>query len=195
MNYISEYGFTLEKSEDDAGFDIRTPHPIYLPPRFETKIHTGLRIDASSLDEPHFILAVPRSSAGCKKNIKLKNTVGIIDPSYRGDDDEIVIWIKRYENSRGQVIGFKEGDPGQIPTEFITNSGETVEVDRLKHSWHYSKGVWFITTTVMPPDNLLYGVGDRFAQLLFIPFSSPQAKMVDTLEQESRGGFGSTGDN
>ena len=46
-----------------------------------------------------------------------------------------------------------------------------------------------------PADNLVFKAGERFAQLLFIPYESPMIKLVDKtdLKPYSRGGIGSTG--
>lgn len=54
---------------------------VVVPVGGTVKITTGL---ACQLPEGHFMIIAPRSSVGVKKGLMLKNTVGIIDESYRG---------------------------------------------------------------------------------------------------------------
>lgn len=194
MEYASRYGFELIKNEDDAGYDIRTPFPIFLEPGFEAVIHTGLRLDATTLEEPHFMMIVPRSSAGTKNDLIIQNTVGIIDPSYNGNDDEIIVAIRRRQMAKGVVLGFeKEGEKGvfrydgkrkkrkQFQSEVVNGSGWKFVYESYLE--HYGRR-----------DSMIYRPGERFCQLLFLPFASPNLELVNKLSAKNRGGFGSTGD-
>jgi len=40
---------------------------------------------AAAVPEGHVALLLPRSGAGAKKGVSLNNTVGVIDPDYRGE--------------------------------------------------------------------------------------------------------------
>lgn len=81
-----------------VGFDLRTDLfdeetqltvlKTVLLPNQQAKIHTGIAVE---IPENHFMMIFPRSSMGVKKNLILKNTVGIIDSSYRG---EILLFVK-----------------------------------------------------------------------------------------------------
>ena len=46
-----------------------------------------------------------------------------------------------------------------------------------------------------PANNLVFKQGERFAQLLFVPYEAPMIKVVEKAELKpfSRGGIGSTG--
>lgn len=59
-----------------AGYDFFAPCDIYLSPKEDIKIPTGIRVQ---LDEDKFLACFPRSGLGFKYRIALNNTVGIID--------------------------------------------------------------------------------------------------------------------
>ena len=62
------------------------------------KINTGIKVE---IPEGHYMQILPRSSMGVKKDLILKNTVGIIDSKYRG---EILLFIKNIGNEPVEII-------------------------------------------------------------------------------------------
>lgn len=79
----------LEKSADDAGFDLRlNSENSELLLRFEAKrLRTGIRLEMPSNVAA---LVLPRSSQA-ERGLTIVNSPGLIDPSYRG---EILIAVK-----------------------------------------------------------------------------------------------------
>lgn len=86
-------------TEGSAGADLRAylydesvPNEkvskIIIQPNQEVKIHTGL---AFQLPKGTAMLLLPRSSMGIKKNLILKNTIGLLDCDYTG---ECLIFLK-----------------------------------------------------------------------------------------------------
>lgn len=65
---------------------------IVIQPNSEYKIDTGL---AFQIPQGYYMEIVPRSSMGIKKNLMFKNTVGIIDSSYRG---QVLMFVKNIGN-------------------------------------------------------------------------------------------------
>lgn len=61
---------------------------IVIQPNQEIKIHTGL---CFQLPKGTAMLLLPRSSMGIKKNLVLKNTIGLLDCDYTG---ECLIFVK-----------------------------------------------------------------------------------------------------
>ena len=59
-----------------AGYDFFAPCDIFLSPKEDIKIPTGIRVQ---LDEDKLLACFPRSGLGFKYRIALNNTVGIID--------------------------------------------------------------------------------------------------------------------
>lgn len=73
-------------SEGNAGIDLRVltndGQPVTLLPNATRKFYTGIKMD---IPEGYYIEVVVRSSAGIKKNLRLMNTLGILDPSWKGE--------------------------------------------------------------------------------------------------------------
>ncbi len=191
IEYASEHGYELQKAEGSAGYDIRTPVDIYLPPGSEMCVHTGLRIRINSQPgEPFFTLLVPRSSAGVKKDLVIKNTVGVIDPGYCGDDDEILVFLRRRPRAQGELVGYIP-DNWTLEDHFVGLDGDVREFERLSHTVQGNK--YIFEGARRSSGNLLYNAGERFAQILFLPYGSVDPIIVDSLADINRGGFGSTG--
>ena len=76
-----------EISEGNAGIDLRVltknnePSVTLRPGEFYT-FNTGIKMN---IPEGYYIEVVPRSSTGIKRNLRIKNTVGILDSSWKGE--------------------------------------------------------------------------------------------------------------
>lgn len=204
-----------------AGLDIRTPEPIWLPHNMKTTVDTGLVIDTRDIDGPAWVLAAPRSSTGIKMAVSLQNTIGVIDPDYCGPDDQIKVFLKR-DRCMAEVVDHIELNKG-FSKRFKVDRMEAHRVKNdLFLNWCAEQGVnrynyeaemcydseqdtyyVFIGRHRDEPDfkpnpsdeNLLYRPGDRFCQLIFLPFYSEAVEQIgkDQLQEWSRGGIGSTG--
>lgn len=76
------------QSEHAVGFDIPLVQDELIPYGSSALVRTGWVIKTP----PNLMLAlVPRSSTHKKYGIKLANTIGIIDPDYCGETDEILL--------------------------------------------------------------------------------------------------------
>ena len=71
---------------------------IILQPNQEAKIHTGLSFQ---LPKGTAMLLLPRSSMGIKKDLVLKNTVGLLDCDYTG---ECLIFLKNVGEKPVEII-------------------------------------------------------------------------------------------
>lgn len=75
-----------------AGYDFFSPVYTVIPPQGSIKIPTGIK---SYMFGDEVLMIYPRSSLGFKTNIRLSNTVGIVDSDYyNNEDNEGHIWIK-----------------------------------------------------------------------------------------------------
>lgn len=149
----------------DAGMDL-TAIKKYFDIHGNVVYHTGLAIE---IPEGYVGLLFPRSSV-CKVDLSLSNSVGVIDSNYRG---EIIVKFK--------------------PTPIFEVVDDTeFEEDKFKE---YER--------VMIPEgadniglfNVQYGIGERIAQLIIMPYPKVEFEEVEELTQTERGngGFGSTG--
>lgn len=86
----------------DAGADLKLKEDVFLLPNRKMRVGTGVKVEIP----PGYVgLVVPRSSSG-KLDIRLANTVGVIDSGYRG---EIMVFLKYtgddiYEGEAGDRI-------------------------------------------------------------------------------------------
>lgn len=88
-----------------AGYDFISPVSFTLKPGESIVIPTGLRCQ---IDDGWFLMCMPRSGLGFKFEVKLANTVGVIDSDYYNADNEGHIMIKLSNPSKEMCI--KGGD-------------------------------------------------------------------------------------
>lgn len=72
----------------DAAFDIRADESVTVHPHQSAVIHTGL---ATEIPEGYWMAIFARSGLACKQGIRLCNSVGVVDASYR---DEIMVALR-----------------------------------------------------------------------------------------------------
>ena len=81
------FRFVAKESETESGLDLVTPQTITVPGNaIGFKIKLGLKCEPSFEDNVvRGFYLYPRSSMGSKTPLRLSNSVGIIDSSYRGE--------------------------------------------------------------------------------------------------------------
>ena len=147
-----------------AGFDLLTTEDIYfdrIKPLKSFLIPLGLVI---KIPEGYYAEIVPRSSTYKKYGLVQSNSVGIIDESYCGEEDQLfwsAIKLRHVSSS-----------------EFMQWKYRSIEEDME----------WFPNTR--KPDIVK---GTRLCQLLLKPVVRFNAQSFNP-SSKSRGGFGSTGD-
>ena len=82
-----------------AGYDFYMPYSVVIGQNESRIIYTGIRC---KLEEGYVLQLYPRSSIGIKRNLNLKNTVGIVDSDYYNADNEGHIMVAL--RSTGPVI-------------------------------------------------------------------------------------------
>ena len=116
-------------SKGNAGIDLRVltedGKPVTLLPNETRKFKTGIKM---GIPDGYYIEVVVRSSTGIRKNLRLMNTVGILDPSWKG---ETIVALHNFgttpttiENNERvcQMIIHKIEDVSIIETEDIGTS-------------------------------------------------------------------------
>ena len=103
------YTITFTNSKNystDSGFDIYCPQNLIIPPHaIGYKIDLGIKtkfIDSQKNNVGYMML--PRSSMGSKTPLRLSNSIGIIDASYRGN------LIACVDNVSSQTYTINKGD-------------------------------------------------------------------------------------
>ena len=118
------------KTKYSAGYDISTPFNITLKSKECTKIPTLLKV---SMNNNEVVLIDVRSSLGFKHNVRLVNTIGIIDADYYNNkENEGHIFIKLY-NPNDYDIELKAGDriAQAIFINFLTTDNDNAIGNRV----------------------------------------------------------------
>ena len=99
---------------------------VVIQPNQELKIHTGL---ALQLPAGTALLLLPRSSMGIKKNLILKNTIGLIDTDYRG---ECLIFVKNIGDAPVEIENGERIVQGLLVPYFKHTFTEVDELDETE---------------------------------------------------------------
>lgn len=83
-NLTSYYSTYKKKYDTDSGIDLIVPERIICPTHETTSIHLGVCCEQESTSTPSGFYMYPRSSLS-NTPLRLANSVGIIDYSYRGE--------------------------------------------------------------------------------------------------------------
>lgn len=105
--YYENLSMPKRGSKHSAGYDISVPWDIDLPARGTTKIPTLLKV---CMEDDEVVLIDVRSSLGFKHNVRLCNTIPVIDADYyNNESNEGHIVLKLY-NPNDYDITFNEGE-------------------------------------------------------------------------------------
>ena len=103
VKHIAKHNEKLDDFYGDSGFDLLNPSAInFNQPSYSNKYPLGVKLalshcalerartqDGDDINllrvQPQAFMLLPRSSTGVKKNIRLSNSVGVIDAGYRGE--------------------------------------------------------------------------------------------------------------
>lgn len=147
--------------EGDAGVDLVATEDVTLMPGEWVKIGSGLRC---AIPRGFVGIVVPRSGLGCK-GLVLKNTICVIDSTYRG---EIKLPLLNNNHKTGRLV-----------VRVILTALGKVCTDRK----------------IEPEGTIHVRKGDRVAQMLIMPVAEATFLQASSLDDTERGegSFGSTG--
>lgn len=197
IKFYSKFGeefYPVRSNDSDFGIDLRTPVDIYLPPGCEMEIDTGITIVKEGSDVKFGYIIVPKSSAVKYGGIRLKNTMGVVDESYIGPNDTIIVHIQRPEEHFRFHSVLKED------ATLAEQAAFDAEIFKLEEN-HETKfcvvnGNRYVYVKKID-NNLLFKAGDKFCQMLLLEqpyFDFTCSTEVEELQDnKNRGGHGSTG--
>lgn len=132
----------LSNYDSDTGFDIYCPFSVDIPPKsISFKLPLGIKtcaeqiiLDNNNLYKiPSSFELWPRSSTGSKTPLRLSNSIGLVDPQYRGEIMAIIdnLSNETYNINRGDRL-FQLVAPGHIPivSQSLTIDEELSKTDR-----------------------------------------------------------------
>lgn len=189
-----------------AGFDLYLPEesgPLMLPYNSRRRIDTGVVFE---VPQKSWVLIAPRSSWSTL-NIRLSNTIGVVDPTYSGPDDHLLVDITRGPRLKsfvGIVPDERLLEPPHFKAWFTQqpkNKEETYSVEDLNNRKLVLQKDSFGGVHVFIEDEEVYELykpGQRFVQVVFLPFED--VELLDTIAEEwgileNRGGYGSSGNS
>jgi dUTPase len=189
-------GYTpAQAPEGSVGYDLYAPYDIYLPHGCRKMVDTGVVVQTP---DELFMLFVPRSSTGTKvaKSVRIANTIGIIDPKYRGQNDTLKVSFER-ESKKQEYVGTLNFEPSTVNGSVMAQARAEfgVSTDTTLTSIHRVAENRYDVYTYQEEPMLIFKEGDRFAQVIFLPYSRPYLveSVLEDFTVDSRGGFGSSG--
>lgn len=103
---LSEIALPRRATSGSAGYDFVSTADICLKPGESIVIPTGIRC---MMDPGWVLMLFPRSSLGFKHNVRLSNTVGIIDSDYYHAANEGHIMVKLF-NAGDHDVSLAKGE-------------------------------------------------------------------------------------
>lgn len=110
-----------------AGYDFYLPIPAMFSTT-ATLVPTGIRWVCDETDSNQVLLIVPRSSLGTKFNLRLTNTVGVIDADYANSDNEGHIFASIVANDGTNIVANERFIQGIIVN--YNTIGDTISTER-----------------------------------------------------------------
>lgn len=125
----SKHQLPKRGSKNSAGYDFFSPVNEIVPAHGTVKIPTGIKV---CMNEDEVLMIYPRSSIGFKTNIRLSNTVGVIDSDYYNNtDNEGHMWIKFYNPTDKEYNIFIGDKIAQgIFTKFLITDDDNANQER-----------------------------------------------------------------
>lgn len=84
-----------------AGYDFYLPRTVVVPPKKTVIVPSGIR---AAMEKDEFLALYIRSSLGIKKNLRLSNSVGIVDSDYFFAENEGHIQIAIHNDGDNHAI-------------------------------------------------------------------------------------------
>jgi len=199
VEVCGKFGVTPILSEGGSvGYDISLPEdegPILMPYNSRRQVDTGIIFN---LPEPVWMLLSPRSSAR-KKGVRLSNTIGVIDPSYHGPEDHLIVDLTREPKKKRYLgkVSKEEFHDAVGMNQWLEKRDASID-SLLKALPCPKTGAWHYYVEDAN-DYMVFPAGAKFCQVLFLPYY--RADLIETALEEwpfdedgNRGGFGSTGE-
>lgn len=95
------------KTNYSAGYDIHSTKTVTIEPNMQFIMPTGIKC---RIESNCYLMVVPRSSLGIKKNVTLSNGTGIIDSDYHSNPDNDGHIFVALRNNGTEPVTINEGE-------------------------------------------------------------------------------------
>jgi len=116
-----------------AGFDFYCVKDTIIKPSEIKALPSNIVLE---IPEGCALLVLPRSSTPSRHGLMMPHSIGLIDPFYRGDNDEIIL---QFYNFTKKAVKIKKGDKIAQGVLIKYEKVEFEEVDKLNKN---GKGKW-----------------------------------------------------
>ena len=188
----------VKAEEDSAGWDLISPEEVYLYPGQSYMVDTGITVAFPDYMSGVWTQVLPRSGRGAMRGQILRNSVAVIDKSYRGPGDTIKVMIHNLMNTGvvERYLSMQEClDLNLNPDEYQSRPVVDPQGDVVKDV----NGD--VLMQICKVDNRVLHIpkDSRFCQMIFMNHISEVKFQIAMFshgvrEGKNRGGFGSTGD-
>lgn len=159
---------------NDSGFDLVAQEDYVVEPGQTVKVRTGICVE---LPVGYELQVRPRSGISANTKLRVANSPGSVDNSYRG---EICVLIDNIAQPETSGIDLNEREV----TYWVTGDVRTIDGSRARYDWQFRRDPTYIIRK-----------GDRIAQAVIAPVYRASFEVVTELAESERGagGFGHSG--
>jgi dUTP pyrophosphatase len=164
----------------DSGFDLVATADVIIEPGETALVPTGL---AFEIPDGYELQIRPRSGVTLKTKLRVGNSPGTVDSSYRGE-------VKVIVDNIAERTYFVEDGVNEYGETYVTNREA---FDRILHHIDGTEEIRF--DEAYPRKTYIIRKGTRIAQGVIAPVIRARFEVTDELSETERGdgGFGSTG--
>lgn len=158
----------------DSGFDLVAQEDYVVEPGQTVKVRTGLSVE---LPVGYELQVRPRSGISANTKLRVANSPGTGDSSYRG---EICVLIDNIAQLMAREVDLNEREVTYDRSEYV----HTLGGEYVRHGWQDRHDPTYLIRK-----------GDRIAQAVIAPVYRASFEVVTELAESERGagGFGHTG--
>jgi len=106
-----------------AGIDLACREDATIAPHQVKLIPVNIAVE---IPDGYFLLLASRSSTPLKKGLMMANSIGIVDPFYNGDKDEILVQLLNFTDQPVQVT------KGEFLTQALIMKHEPIEWEEVE---------------------------------------------------------------
>jgi dUTP pyrophosphatase len=105
-----------------AGADLACREDMTIPAHTVKLVPVNIAVE---VPDGYFLLLASRSSTPLKKGLMMANSIGIVDPFYNGDKDEILVQLLNFTD---QPVEIKKGE---LLTQALLMKHESIEWEEV----------------------------------------------------------------
>jgi dUTP pyrophosphatase len=106
-----------------AGIDLACRQDITIAPHEVKLVPVNIAVE---VPDGYFLLLASRSSTPLKKGLMMANSIGIVDPFYNGDKDEVLVQLLNFTDQPVEI------EKGELLTQALLMKHEPIEWNEVE---------------------------------------------------------------